>query len=522
MTTTDVLVVGAGPTGLMLAVWLARAGIKPLVIDRKETTSRETRALGVQARTLETYDMLGLGALALEKGIRARGVTMWVHRRAIAHADFDDIGHGISPHPYLFIMGQDETEKLLLEELLSLGGTVRWQTTLETLSQNDRHVTATLRAADGTVETVEARYAGGCDGASSSVRHALGVGFPGGTYGQRFFVADVSAEGPLSAGDVGLCLGETGFVAFFPMQGAQHYRIVGIVPPSLVHKEDLSLEDGRADAERRSGMTVTGTTWFSTYNVHHRVAEHFRRGRVFLLGDAGHIHSPVGAPGMNTGLMDATNLGWKLAAVLNGAADARILDTYAGERIPFAKQLVETTDRIFSLVSSPDPWTGPLRAVVAPAFFGLMTHLPFVRRELYGLISQTRIAYHDSALSKGAAGGVRGGDRLPWVRYANGSSNFDVLTQLRPHLQVYGPVPNELESFATVNRGIPLVKLPEAPQVRHAGLQAGAAYFVRPDGYVAYASSHFDGTDFLAYLKSAWGCTPDSLAASATARTSPQ
>lgn len=512
MRTTDVLIVGAGPTGLMLALWLAHYGVEALVVDRKETTSRESRALGVQARTLETYDMLGLGGLALEQGIPARRVTMWVNRQPLAHAVLGEMGRGRSPYPYMFVMGQDRTEKLLLEALVGLGGRVRWRTTLESLTQQERHVTATLLDDDGRRETVQARYVCGCDGASSSVRHALDIGFPGGTYGQRFFVADVSAHGPLHEGEVGLCLGETGFMAFFPMPGPEHFRVVGVVPAAIADKPDPSFEDVRADVVRRSGMTVTAVSWFSTYHVHHRVAEAFRRGNGFLLGDAGHIHSPVGAQGMNTGLMDATNLGWKLAAVLKGAADARLLDTYAQKRMPFARALVATTDRLFSLVSSPDPWTGPLRAVGVPALFALGTHLPFVQRELFGLISQTRVAYHDSALSRGTVGTVRAGDRLPWVRYDDGSTNYDVLTGLKPHLQVYGAVPEALSRFAAEHHELPLVTLPDAPAVRAAGLRAGAVYLVRPDGHVAYATTSFEPAAFVDYWQAAWGAEPQALA----------
>jgi len=229
------------------------------------------------------------------------------------------------------------------------------------------------------------------------------------------------------------------------------------------------------------------------------VAETFRVGNVFLLGDAGHIHSPVGGQGMNTGLMDASNLAWKLAGVLKGQLAEGVLDSYEAERLPFAKLLVSTTDRVFQLVASGDNLVSNIRAVLVPLVFGTATHLPFVRHELFGIISQTRIRYDHSPLSRGQAGGVHGGDRLPWVRYPDGTSNFDVLTGLTPHLQVYGDVPAALAGYDR----FALKQLPLDDEVRHKGLQPGAVYFVRPDGYVGYAASSFDPAAFERYLDEA-------------------
>lgn len=511
MTTYDVLVVGAGPTGLMLASWLARAGVKALVIDDKPGPVNESRALGVQARTMETYDMMGLGARALREGVPARGAAVWVGHRRVVSAVLGEMGRGVSPHPYLFVMGQDRTERLLLDDLQAHGGDVAYGTRLVSLAQDAERVTAEIELPDGQTVTVQARWACGCDGAKSPVRHALGLGFAGGTYPHRFFVADVTADGPLGEGELGLCATETGFLAFFPMLGHRHYRIIGIVPAAYADDPDVGIEAVRAGIERDSAMTLRQTHWFSTYNVHHRVAERFRRGRAFLLGDAGHIHSPVGGQGMNTGLMDAANLGWKLGAVIDGAADERLLDSYEPERMPFARRLVATTDEIFTFVTTTSSWLSRLRTTLIPIGFGLGTHLPVLRRELYGLISQTRVAYHDSPLSCGQAGHVKGGDRLPWVHRRDGSSNYDVLTRLQPHLQVYGSVPGPVEAYAAAHPGLPLVNFPADQPALDAGFEPGAVYLVRPDGYVAYAATHFAPTAFEQYVRTTWGVWPDAL-----------
>lgn len=289
------------------------------------------------------------------------------------------------------------------------------------------------------------------------------------------------------------------------MPGQDQYRIVGIVPSRLVDRHDLTFEEIRPAVERDSDMRVTETCWFSTYNVHHRVARAFHRDRVFLLGDAGHLHSPAGGQGMNTGLMDATNLGWKLAAVVKGEVGEQLLASYEPERMPFAHLLVNTTDRVFSAVTSPSPWVRLLRSVVVPAVFTIISWLPLGRRMLFGTISQTRVNYHDSPISRGAAGGVRAGDRLPWVKWREGGSNFDSLRNLKPQIQIYGFVSPEVEAFARQHPEFLLARLPWTAEAAHAGFQSGACYLLRPDGYVAYAVTHFTEEELLAFLRDAWG-----------------
>lgn len=503
--TYDVLVVGAGPTGLMLSIWLARAGARILVIDDKPGPAVESRAVGVQARTMETYDMLGLGDAALREGVPARGAALWRNGRKVAKAVLQDWAFTVTPHPYMFVMGQDRTERMLLDDLRRHGQDVRYDTRLLGLVQGEGEVKATFRSAAGSEETVEARFLAGCDGAHSTVRQGLGIGFSGGTYPQRFFVSDVVADGPLDAGELGLCLSSTGFLAFFPMRGTGHFRVIGIVPHADVGKPGLSFEDLRGGVERLSGMRVRKAYWFSTYNVHHRVAATFRQGNVFLLGDAGHIHSPVGGQGMNTGLMDAANLGWKLGLTLQGVSDARILDSYEPERRPFACRLVATTDRIFTLVSARAPILGSVRDLVLPLLFAAATHFPPTRQALLGIISQTGVRYPDSPLSAGRAGEVKGGDRLPWIPWPGGGSNFDALQLLRPHAQVYGPTSPEITRFMAETPWLPLVNLPGGDAIRRAGIQEGAFYLLRPDGYVAYAADPFEAAAFRRYLASAWG-----------------
>lgn len=500
---TDVLIVGAGPTGLMLAGWLARAGVSARVIDKKDGPTRESRALGVQARTMEVYDQLDLGKRALSRGIKATGINIWLRRRTVARLDFGRIGHELSPHQYIFILGQDKNEALLYDHLREHGGDVEWRTELTALEQDATGVTATLRRSDGKPETVGARYVCGCDGAHSAVRRLLGIEFLGGTNVGRFFVADVTATGAVAERELSLCLDDERYQFVFPMPGKNHYRIIGVVPPRLLEREDLTFEDVRSETERRFGMRVAQTHWFATYRVHHRVAQDFRRERAFLLGDAGHIHSPLGGQGMNTGLMDATNLAWKLAAVLRGQANDGILDTYGPERQPFARSLVNTTDRAFGIIFKSGPLAQVLRTRIVPILITLASRVPALRRRIFLVMSQTRVQYHDSPLSRGMAGRVRAGDRLPWAPLASGS-NYDALRDLRPQLHVYGPVPPEARAWAERRPDFPLRHFPFAQEAVRAGFQESAAYLVRPDGYVGYAAARLDPTDLDAHLDDAW------------------
>lgn len=505
---TDVLIVGAGPTGLMLGLWLARLGVRFRIIDQKPGITRESRALAVQARTLETYDMLGLGPQALSQGRQAKAINLWSERKHIGRVGFEAIGKGLSPHPYIFILGQDKNERLLLDALEACGQQVEWNTRLQGLEQDSDYVRLQLEQPAGHSQSLQARYVCGCDGASSSLRHLLGIGFPGGTYSNRFYVADTRISGAIKEGELNLCFNRNRFQAFFPMPGPGRFRIVGIVPPRLQEQPELHFKDIEGDIENNFEVKIQECSWFSSYRVHHRVAEQFQSGRAFLLGDAGHIHSPAGGQGMNTGLMDASNLGWKLAAVIKGQCEPRLLESYAAERMPFARALVGMTDRAFGLATNPKSnW---LRTWLIPQLFKLGSRSYSLRRQLFATLSQTRIRYRSSPLAQNAEqlrplhSLLHSGDRLPWVASGDGS-NFEALKSLRPQIHVYGKLTEEIEAFAKAHPAWPLERFEYSPEARKKGLLEGAFYFVRPDGYLAYLSEHFDPEAFRNYLKESWG-----------------
>lgn len=436
---TQVLIAGAGPTGLMTALWLTRSGVRVRVVDPKPGPTLETRAIAVQARTLEFYDQLGLGQEALLRGRHFDQISLWVRGRPVSQVQLQDVGHDLTPHPYLYILTQDQNEAMLLLHLEALGVKVEWNTTLSALTQDGAGVTATLQQAEQT-QTLRVAYLTGCGGARSTVRQTLGINFHGGTYPQMFYVADVTATGKLHEGSLNMNLDDARLVTFFPIPGQNRFRIVGLLSPDA--GEQPTFEAVRPDAESHGMSQISEVHWFATYRVHHRVAEHFRAGRAFLLGDAAHVHSPAGGQGMNTGLGDAVNLAWKLAQVLRGAP-AALLDTYQTERAPFAYSLVATTDWAFSVGVNPSSPAQFIRTQAVPRVFPILTRFKAVRRMVFLTVSQIRLSYPNSTLSVGQAGALRGGQRLPWVPTEAGS-NYDALTTLDWQMHVYGAPSPEL------------------------------------------------------------------------------
>jgi 2-polyprenyl-6-methoxyphenol hydroxylase-like FAD-dependent oxidoreductase len=499
----QVLIVGAGPTGLVMALWLTRLGVPVRIIDKTAEPGTTSRAVAVQARTLEFYRQIGLADAVIARGHHVSAANMWVAGRHVARAVFGDMGAGISPYAYAFIFTQDEHERLLINALRDVGVSVERQTELAHFEERGDRIVARLQRADGRNETCEAAFVAGCDGAHSRVREILSIGFPGGTYEHLFYVADVKARGVVMNGDIHVALDRTDFLAVFPLKGGYHARLVGTVRDEMdQRREDLTWDDVSRRVIEWMRIDIDAVNWFSTYQVHHRVADQFRRGRVFLLGDAAHIHSPVGGQGMNTGIGDAVNLAWKLAGVLHGRADDRILDTYEAERIAFARRLVATTDQAFTGVTSSSATARLLRQRVAPVVVPVLLWSRAFRRIAFRTISQTGINYRASALSDGHVGDVHGGDRLPWVRLAkegHDDDNFAPLTSLDWQVHVYGTAASEIRSVCG-ERGLSLYEFRWEPRMKRAGFRQNALYVVRPDGYVALAAAEQSRAALTFYL----------------------
>jgi 2-polyprenyl-6-methoxyphenol hydroxylase-like FAD-dependent oxidoreductase len=509
----DVLVVGAGPTGLMLANQLARRGLRPLIIDRHAGPARETRALGVQARTLEIYARLGVVDRALALGKRGGGADLWANGRRMARVPLGDAGKQLTPYPYILVLGQDDNERILGERLNGQGVSVQWNCELVGFEQAGDHVVATLAGPDGRARQVHAAWMAGCDGARSVVREHCGIGFPGEPYEHVFFVADVQMTGTMVPDEVNVYLWQEGFHLLFPMRGDRHWRIVGIVPPALRHDgvkfDDLMPSIREAVGE---GLDVQGCTWFSTYRIHHRAAERFRERRCFLLGDAAHIHSPVGAQGMNTGLQDAYNLAWKLALVVQGRADMALLDSYAAERMPVAQRLLATTDRAFKFFVSDNPMAGLLRTRVLARLAALAMSRPGIQAAAFRTVSQLAIHYRDSALSVAPTpwpgDAPHAGDRFPWLhlRMENGGpvlDGFEQIDDTRFTLLLFGSSDAAVDDVPAFGDLLRVHRVPsdadnDAELTRH-GIPQPSFFLLRPDGYIGLCGHRFDAQRWVRY-----------------------
>ena len=430
MIKTPILIVGAGPSGLMLSAQLHRYGAPHVIVDQKDGITHLSKALAVQARTLEQYDQLGLADQAIAQGFVAESARFVVNGRVRARIPFGEIGAGLSPFPYLFILEQSQNEALLHDHIVANGGAVEWGREVMDLAISDVDgapgYTGTLQHRDGSKEVFQCQYLVGCGGASSPVRHFLDLQFRGGTNEQLFFVADVDMEIELDKQGLILAINGSEFLAFFPMSRPHQYRAIGVLPPSITDPDNIVFDQLRAHIEANVGIpvTVTGHAWHSAYRVHHRIVDSFRSGNAFLVGDAAHIHSPAGGQGMNTGLGDAVNLGWKLAAVVNGWSGPGLLDSYDAERRPFGIQLVHTTDRAFTMMVSKSSWARFVRTRILPVALSTIMRFSALRRLMFKTISQTRIAYRAGPLSDGSGGGaLRSGDRFPWFAWPGGNSH---------------------------------------------------------------------------------------------------
>lgn len=513
----SVLIVGAGPTGLMLTNQLARRGVRPLLIDKNEGPSLRTKALGVQARTLEIYARMGIIERALELGTKAEGAVMWANGIKAAEVPLGDIGRDLSPYPFLLILGQDDNERILGDALCKRGGDVHWNTELTGLAQDADGVSATIRRGDGSHVEARADWVAGCDGARSAVRSLCGVPFLGAPYDEVFFVADVLATGPMAPGRLNVFLWRGGFHLFFPMRGADHWRIAGILPPALRDRDDVVFESLTPSIRDEVGARLDfgECRWFSTYRIHHRRAERFQSGRCFLLGDAAHIHSPVGAQGMNTGLQDAYNLAWKLSLVTSGQAEPALLDTYRLEREPVADRLLRTTDRAFSFLIS-DQWLAErFRTRILPRALRFVMGRTLGRELAFRVISQIGIRYPSSPLSRSAGDvggqGVSAGDRFPWMRmrWSPGGPIEDVFSKLddtRFNLILIGQQEATEVGEGFVNL-VNVLIVPDTPENRseleRRRIAIPSFHMLRPDGHVGLVGGRFDAKACQDYMREA-------------------
>lgn len=480
MSDADVLVVGAGPTGLTMAVELARRGVAVRIIDRSATVNTETRALGVQARSLELFARSGVADEMLRRGLRAERFNVFSEGRQIVRADFSGLP---TAYPFLLMLAQPEVEGVLGEELSRYGVEVEREITLTDLNQDASGVRVTLEGQDGRTEVSEHAWVVGADGAHSAVRKLLDVGFVGAAFDENFAVADLRMDWDRPPTEFFAFLDSGRFAAFFPMVGGWH-RVALAQPSSEPHRS--AREIVRDDLQAAIDRTVPDSPQIGElrqagrFRINQRRAEAHRVGRVFLAGDAAHIHSVVGAQGMNTGIQDAFNLGWKLASVIQRRVDVELLDSYQAERARVAARLVRGTRRFTRMTLIRNPIATAARRAIAPRVLARAHTQSLLTRA----ISQIDVSYHNR---RGASPARRAlvGDRAPDLQLAPGAPRVhDLLSSTGFTGLNFGA--DETMLSEAVAADVELVTVPPGEQVRAAyGVDEGGLVLVRPDGYIA-------------------------------------
>src|SRR6266704_6714919 len=366
----DVLVVGAGPTGLTLTAQLQAVGATCRIVDRQLDRTHESRALAVQPRTLEILRGLGVAQELVARGNDAVRVELHAGGRVVPVRLFG-LGLDDTSFPFLLFVSQAETEAVLNDHLAARGVHVERGVELVAFQADQNGVTCTLRCADGQTEQARARYLVGCDGA--------GIPFVGGAYPQTFTLADLEVDGGLDRNTAYAFIGQEGILFFFPLGRPASWRLLGMHPTLQGRQEPErpSLEELQAlvDAFTGGRLRLHDPVWLTYFRLQHRHATRYRAGRVFLAGDAAHVHSPAGAQGMNTGIQDAWNLGWKLALATRGVAKEALLDSYDAERRPVGSFVVRFTDRAFAISTSTNPLIRALRTRVVPRVLPLALRL---------------------------------------------------------------------------------------------------------------------------------------------------
>ncbi|KUM78380.1 FAD-dependent monooxygenase [Streptomyces curacoi] len=495
----DVLVVGAGPTGLALAAQLRAHQSRFRIVDRSHDRVRESRALAVQPRTLEALAGFGVTDRLVARGNPAMGLRLHLNRRTVSVPLFD-IEPADTPYPFLLFLSQAETESVLGEHLAARGVPIERGTELVRLEQQGRQVSCRLRRRDGVEETVAARYVVGCDGAHSTVRAQAGIDFEGYAYPQTFLLADLDVAG-LEPGAAHSYMTGAGMLFFFPLGSPAPWRMLAM-RPSDAPLGEVTLPLLREIAVRYGarGLELRDPVWTTDFRLHNRGAVRYRSGSCFLAGDAAHIHSPAGGQGMNIGIQDALNLGWKIALVCRGAAPEELLETYGIERAPVGRGVRRFTDRAFVIGTSPHPALRLARARLAPHVAPLAVRATPLRRRVFRAVSELGIHYRRSPAStpgtRPPRRGPRAGDRLPDLPHGLqariAAPGWHLLLAGPPHLwpdQRLAPLLTGRAGLITVHRLGDRSPWPDVAQ----GL-------VRPDGHLGYVARGAQLEGLRAYL----------------------
>ena len=485
--TQPLLIVGAGPVGLTLAMELTRYGVPLRIVDKAAARTDKSKALVLWSRTLELLER-GPGANRfIDAGFKVTAVNMISREKTVGRADMGSIN---SPYPFALMLPQSATERLLEERLGELGVKVERGVEVTALSFAGNTVDAVLRRADGAQETVSTQWLAGCDGAHSFVRHSVGAGFVGETLASDWILADVHMTGyPSVDSEASVYWHNEGAFVIFPISPGR-YRILADQPPSgAEHPPAPSLEQVQSVMNQRgpSGMRAYDPIWLAGFRINGRKVAKYRWNRAFLLGDAAHVHSPAGGQGMNTGMQDAFNLAWKLAMVVGGNATEQLLDSYSIERSEVGDLVLKNAGRLTAIGTLRNPVLQNLRNVVGHALLGLTP----VQHALANNMSEVSIGYPHSPLNGPALapGGPKPGERVAPVdgQKPVGSGDAPRFTLMAD------TTPATSDLVAKFSRVLePDIRAPASP---------GGLWLIRPDGYVACSTAEPRGiADYLGSL----------------------
>lgn len=517
---TEVLIVGAGPTGLMMACQLALRGISFRIIDIKDHPTNYSGALFIQARSIEIFNQLGLAQTAIHQGVIASEIKLLFPGNKTFSILINNIGQSLSQFPFLLMLEQSKTEQILADFIKNYGYAVERNTELLHFKQAYGEVSAILKLPDGNEEKLKTRYLIAADGGHSTVRELLAIPFLGSTRPVSLFVTDCEAEMPSDA----ICFSftNTATTGFFSLSEGK-WRIDGTLSEELETQGSLTFGDIASDFAKRTRMKVKlhHPHWFSVFHSHQRYASSFQQNRCFLAGDAAHIHSPVGAQGMNTGLQDACNLAWKLALVIQNKSKESILNTYASERISIAKNGIRSTDKVFKWVTSQHIFIKSIRVYIVPLILKLI--LPFLKRQrvirhfFFRKISEIGIHYRGSPLSYHASLGnfpacaPRPGDRLPYIVYNEDDVSVNIQEKAKGtgfHLFAFTKgmsfveIQEVAEKYAHI---LTFESIHFSSETSHLferlGIKNSGYYLIRPDMYIAYRSVKPEARHFESYLQ---------------------
>lgn len=517
MSIVDVLVVGSGPVGMELALELAIQGVAFRIVDKAATRPTTSRAIGIHSRTLEVLNRYGGIEELLAKSHKVAGNAFWVNRKHFEGFRFvGEAQERPDTHfPGIFAITQVDIEAFLESRLASKGVIVERPVTVQSVVQDENGANVVLAKSDGSEETVRAKYVVGCDGVHSVVRHSMDVEFQGGAYPQHFVVGEVQISWDGYGDKVHIMLGD-GLLLLLPLS-QDRIRIVLSRPAELSSDVDPTLEDfqkaldGMLPAEENA--KIHHAIGLTRFHLHYRCSTKYRDGKLFVAGDAAHIHSPIGAQGMNTGIQDSMNLGWKLARVLNGEMPDSFLDTYHEERWPIGQTLLSQTDQMFTLLSSNTPIFNNIRNFLLPHALPSIG-LSDMGLKMMNFFSELGVKYRRSSIVQTAAGfkgPVRGGFRAPdgKIRTVDGKKSWlqDLLRGPGYHVLIFSKIAGdkeveELERRFLTNKGKPnvakvhiitSVELQNPRSVMDVDGELHKRYgfdgkpgfvYVRPDGYI--------------------------------------